>query len=264
MVIFLRGLDDIVIELIDPPCARETLELADLMKIMLHVTTLQDDHVGLLALQLDQSWRVVIDPPLDPAGTLQLDERLHDPIMPDSVGVAWQGQYRRHGSRNEWVPTSAQARLEIEISQLQAEVAVIGGVPGTPGQPTLVEQVTIRSLGVPVQCGHILTGDHDNFRERRPNRQEALLTCTQAQIGIKVRLAQVGCIQPVEVSEQLTPNHQAIKAQCCPVLNQTQAAHVTLGIHRTTDEWAADATVESEHQPRTKHTTVTGEQFRPH
>ncbi|MNP53339.1 hypothetical protein D3C76_1478080 [compost metagenome] len=93
MVVLFWRIDNVVVQLVDHPRLRKALELRHFPDVARHVTTLQDHHIGLFALELDNAWGDVVDPPLDPARPFKFGERLDYPVMPHCRGIDRQRQH---------------------------------------------------------------------------------------------------------------------------------------------------------------------------
>ncbi|MCY1455038.1 hypothetical protein D9M71_721440 [compost metagenome] len=81
MRIAVRNVDHEVIQLIDASRTGVFLQARDFVDRTFGIAPLQDDHVRRMALDFDDGRQVVMNAPMRPAGGLQFDQRLRDPIM---------------------------------------------------------------------------------------------------------------------------------------------------------------------------------------
>ncbi|MNE04762.1 hypothetical protein D3C76_1399640 [compost metagenome] len=132
MLVFLRHINDVVVDFVNAPGAREALDAFEFLQGAGHVTALEDDYIRLVPLQFDDTGHRIIQLSLDPTGTLQLCKRLRHAIMPNGCGIDWQGQDKGRDPADKRIPPGAQSWLQGVTGQLQTEIAIVGRVIGNP------------------------------------------------------------------------------------------------------------------------------------
>ncbi|MNH10611.1 hypothetical protein D3C79_700950 [compost metagenome] len=214
MVVFFRRFDHVIVNFEYSPCAGILLDFSDFLDALGGIAQLQDHSVRLFPLCRNGLGYLVTDPPLNPAGLLQLRERLNDPIMPDRGRIEWQCQNRRHRACDKRVPASAQSRLKPEAPLPEAQVLVVRRIIGDTGQPAPVKGLLVSSV---LACYARRHPGHS--RKWRPDHEITCFTHPQTEICIEPALLQRVRIQTLQLIEQLPPNQQAIQAQRTPALH---------------------------------------------
>ncbi|MNM68957.1 hypothetical protein D3C81_805340 [compost metagenome] len=237
MRIAVRNVDHEIIELIDAPRAGVFLQARDFVDRTFGIAPLQDDHVRRMALDFDDGRQVVMNAPMRPAGGLQFDQRLRDPIMANGGCVDRQRENLRQLRLGKRTPTGSQAGLETEAcpaQPLQRQVGVVGRITGHDRQPALIENfLLLFAAGLitfPRSHGRLCA--QRQLRVRRPDHQVTFLADAQAQVHFVEGLRQALLIEATDGIKDRLAHHQAIATDGTVVVGDLQAVHVARRVQR--------------------------------
>ncbi|MNF95109.1 hypothetical protein D3C84_778470 [compost metagenome] len=141
--VFLRNVDDIVIELEDPESPGAVFDSLHFIHRALTVAPLQNDDVRRLALQLNVRRRMVRKITEHLTRSFQLQKRLGDTVMAYGGLVDRDRQHPWQHVTGERIPVALVTRFKAEIIGAQTQVDVVRRISCDDRQPALIKPLLL-------------------------------------------------------------------------------------------------------------------------